>query len=57
MSEDGEWRYRRAVARIEGAVDEVLAEFAASYVGRAVQRREPRHPGQCRHISVVSEGE
>jgi hypothetical protein len=55
MSEDGEWRYRRAVARIEGAVDEVLAEFAASYVGRAVQRREPRHPGQCRHISVVSE--
>jgi hypothetical protein len=40
VAEDGDWRYRRAVARVEHAVDEVLAEFAVSYVGRAVQRRE-----------------
>ena len=40
MAEDGDWLYRRAVARVTGAVDEVLAEYAVSYVGRAVQRRE-----------------
>ena len=40
MAEDGDWRYRRAVARVEDVVDEVVAEFAVSYVGRAVQRRE-----------------
>jgi hypothetical protein len=44
VAEDGDWRYRRAVARVENTIDDVVAEFAVSYVGRAVQRREVLPP-------------
>ena len=44
MGEDRDWRYERAVARVEGAVEAVLADFATSYVGRPVRRRDIRPP-------------
>ena len=40
VTDDRDWRYRRAVARVEGVVEEVVADFAVSYVGRPVQRRD-----------------
>ncbi|MET0903291.1 MAG: hypothetical protein ABWZ52_08625 [Acidimicrobiales bacterium] len=46
MSDDLDWRFQRAVARVEDVVEEVVAEHAVSYVGRPVQRRDtsPPHP-------------
>jgi hypothetical protein len=40
VADDRDWRFRRAVARVEEVVEEVVADFAVSYVGRPVQRRE-----------------
>jgi hypothetical protein len=40
VTADRDWRYRRAVARVEEVVEEVVADFAVSYVGRPVQRRD-----------------
>jgi hypothetical protein len=40
MTDDTAWRFRRAVARVESAVDEIVADFATSYVGRPVRRNE-----------------
>jgi len=40
------WRLRRSLARVE-AVDQVLADYAASWVGLPVRRRDlpwPQHP-------------
>ena len=34
----GDWRFERALARVEAAVDEIVADHATSYVGRPVQR-------------------
>jgi hypothetical protein len=39
-----EWRYRRSAARIEPVVEEVLADYATSYVGRRVTRHEVAPP-------------
>ena len=46
VSDDLDWRFRRAVARVEPVVEEVVAEHAVSYVGRPVRRRDipPPHP-------------
>jgi hypothetical protein len=35
---ESRWRFDRALARVERAVDELLAEYAASYVLRPVHR-------------------
>ena len=35
-----EWLFQRAVARVEPGVEEIVADFATSYVGRAVQRHD-----------------
>ena len=40
MADVGSWRFRRAVARVEATVEEVVADFATSVVGRPVQRRD-----------------
>jgi hypothetical protein len=34
-----EWLFQRSVARVEVGVEEIVADFATSYVGRPVQRR------------------
>ena len=41
LAEDGAalWRFRRAVSRV-AAVDSILAEYATSYCGLPVRRRE-----------------
>jgi hypothetical protein len=44
MADDRDWRFERAVARVESTVDEIVAEFATSYVGRAVRRHDIRPP-------------
>ena len=44
MVDAREWRFQRAVARVEAAVEEIVADFATSYVGRAVQRRDVLPP-------------
>ena len=41
---DGSWRYGRALARVEEVVEQVLADYATSYVGRPVHRRDVRPP-------------
>ena len=40
MADADDWKFRRAVARVEAVVDEVVAEFATSFVGRPVRRRD-----------------
>ena len=40
MDERRDWRFRRAVARVEPVVEEVVADYATSYVGRPVQRQD-----------------
>ena len=44
MADDREWAFERAVARVEAPVEEVLADYATSYVGRPVRRRDVRPP-------------
>lgn len=39
-----QWRFDRAVARVEPAIEEVVAEHATAYVGRPVRRRTIRPP-------------
>ena len=39
-----EWLFQRAVARVEPGVEEIVADFATSYVGRAVQRHDVLPP-------------
>jgi hypothetical protein len=41
---DRDWRFQRAVARVESVVEEVVAEHAVSYVGRPVERRDVLSP-------------
>jgi hypothetical protein len=38
------WRFARSLARIEPAVEEVLAEYATSYCGRPLRRRAVEQP-------------
>lgn len=40
MADRREWLFQRAVARVEPGVEEIVADFATSYVGRAVQRHD-----------------
>ena len=44
VGDDQDWRYDRAVARVDKAVEAVLADFATAYVGRPVRRRDVRPP-------------
>ena len=44
VADEQHWRYDRAVARVEDVVEAVLADFATSYVGRPVRRRDVRPP-------------
>ena len=39
-----DWRFQRAVARVEAGVEKIVADFATSYVGRAVHRRDVLPP-------------
>ena len=57
VSDDRDWRFRRAVARVEGVVEEVVADFAVSYVGRPVQRRDILPPRPLPGISWSIDGE
>ena len=47
MVTDRDWLFERALARVDGTVEELLADYATSYVGRPVQRRvvPPPRPG------------
>jgi hypothetical protein len=51
------WTFQRAVARVEAAVEEVVAEFATSYVGRPVQRRDILPPRPRPGIAWSIDGE
>ena len=57
VTADRDWRYRRAVARVEGVVERVVADFAVSYVGRPVERREVRPPRPLPGIAWSIDGE
>jgi hypothetical protein len=41
---DRAWCFQRAVARVEAAVEAIVADFATSYVGRPVRRRDTLPP-------------
>ena len=56
MAERSDWRYQRAVARVEPVVEQVVADFATSYVGRAVQRREVLPPRPLPGITWAIDG-
>jgi hypothetical protein len=39
MADSRDWLFQRAVARVEAPVEQIVADFATSCVGRPVQRR------------------
>jgi hypothetical protein len=49
--------FRRAVARVEAAVEQILADHATAYVGRPVQRRDIPPPRPLPGISWSIDGE
>ena len=49
--DDAGWRFDRAVARVEPAIDEVVAEHATNLVGRPVRRHTVRPPRPLPGIS------
>ena len=51
------WLFERAVARVEAVVEQILAEYATSYVGRPVTRRDILPPRQLPGIAWSIEGE
>jgi hypothetical protein len=51
------WRFERAVARVEATVEEIVADFATTYVGRPVQRHDVRPPRPLPGITWVIDGE
>jgi hypothetical protein len=57
VTDDRDWRFRRAVARVEGVVEEVVADHAVSYVGRPVQRRDILPPRPLPGIAWSIDGE
>ena len=58
MADDRDWRYQRAVARVEVAVEEIVAELTRpSYEGRPVQRREILPPRPLPGIVWSIDGE
>jgi hypothetical protein len=57
MSDQREWRYQRAVARVEAVVEPIVADYATSYVGRAVQRSEIRPPRPLPGVAWSIDGE
>lgn len=52
-----DWRFERAVARVEATVEKVVAEFATSYVGRPVQRRDVNPPRPLPGITWSIDGD
>jgi hypothetical protein len=57
MSDHDDWVFERAVARVEAVVDEVVADYATSYVGRAVQRRDVLPPRPLPGITWSIDGD
>ena len=57
MAENCDWLFERAVARVEAGVEEILADFATSYVGRPVQRRDILPPRPLPGIAWSIDGE
>ena len=54
---DAHWRFRRAVARVDAVVEEVLADFATSYVGRPVRRLDILPPRPLPGVAWSIDGE
>ena len=54
---DEQWRFDRAIARVEPVIEEVVAEHATAYVGRPVQRVVVRPPRPLPGISWSIDGE
>jgi hypothetical protein len=52
-----EWLFQRAVARVEPGVEEIVADFATSYVGRAVRRDDYRPPRPLPGIAWSVDGD
>jgi hypothetical protein len=44
MADRRDWLFARAVARVEAIVEQILADYATSYVGRPVTRHDIRPP-------------
>jgi hypothetical protein len=53
---DDQWRFDRAVARVDPVIEEVVAEHATAYVGRPVQRHVVRPPRPLPGITWSIEG-
>jgi len=56
MPDARDWRFQRAVARVEAGVEEIVADFATSCVGRAVRRQAVLPPRPVPGISWWIDG-
>src|SRR5262245_4467033 len=57
MANRREWLFERAVARVEAIVEQILADYATSYVGRPLTRRDIRPPRPLPGIAWSIDGD